>query len=70
MNYEEIKTTEEYKECLKRFSTIFHAKVGTIEGDEANKLAVIIKAYEDRNFVFDIPNSIEAAKYRMEQESK
>jgi HTH-type transcriptional regulator/antitoxin HigA len=68
MNYTKIKTKKQYKEYMTRFSKIFHAKSGTKEGDEAELLALIIKDYEDRQFPIDVPDPIDAIKYRMEQE--
>lgn len=53
---------------MKRFEKVFHAKAGTKEGDEADVLALLIKDYEDRHFVIEAPDPLEAIKYRMEQE--
>ena len=63
-----IKTKSEYKEALERFSEIFQAKQNTKESDEADLLALLLKDYEDRTFVFDVPSPLEAIQYRMEQE--
>jgi HTH-type transcriptional regulator/antitoxin HigA len=63
-----IKTKKDYSLALARFEKIFHAKTGTKEGDEAELLAIVIKDYEDRHFVFEAPDPIEAIQYRMEQQ--
>jgi HTH-type transcriptional regulator/antitoxin HigA len=68
MNYTKIKTKKQYKEYMARFSKVFHAKAGTREGDEAELLALIIKDYEDHHYVFEVPDPIDAIKYRMEQQ--
>jgi HTH-type transcriptional regulator/antitoxin HigA len=68
MNIKKIKTKKDYSTALARFEKVFHAKSGTKEGDEAELLAIIIKDYEDRNFVFEVPDPIEAIQYRMEQQ--
>jgi HTH-type transcriptional regulator/antitoxin HigA len=68
MNYTKIKTKKQYKEYMARFSKVFHAKMGTKEGDEAELLALIIKDYEDQKFVFEVPDPIDAIQYRMEQQ--
>ncbi|MDQ3111978.1 MAG: helix-turn-helix domain-containing protein [Bacteroidota bacterium] len=68
MNYTKIKTKKQYKEYMTRFSKVFQAKTGTRDGDEAELLALIIKDYEDRVFPIEVPDPIEAIKYRMEQE--
>jgi HTH-type transcriptional regulator/antitoxin HigA len=68
MNYTKIKTKKQYKEYMARFSKVFHAKIGTKEGDEAELLALIIKDYEDQKFVFEVPDPLDAIQYRMEQQ--
>lgn len=42
-----IKTESEYQSALERLNEIFDAKIGTIEGDEAEILANLIVEYED-----------------------
>jgi HTH-type transcriptional regulator / antitoxin HigA len=63
-----IKTKTQYKHALQRLSDIFQAKPGTKDGEEAELLELLIKDYEDKNFVFEAPNPLEAIRYRMEQE--
>jgi HTH-type transcriptional regulator/antitoxin HigA len=63
-----LKTKKEYLESLERFENIFQAKAGTPESDEADVLSLLIKDYEERHYIIDAPNPIEAIKYRMEQQ--
>ena len=63
-----LKTKKEYQQSLERFEEIFQAKLGTPESDEADILALLIKDYEDKHYVINVPNPIEAIKYRMEQQ--
>ena len=63
-----IKTQKDYQLALARFEKIFSAKSGTKESNEADVLSLLIKDYEDKNFVIDVPNPIDAIKYRMEQQ--
>jgi HTH-type transcriptional regulator / antitoxin HigA len=63
-----IKTKKDYHEALTRFKEVFLSKSGTPESDEADILALLIKDYEDRHFVIDTPDPIDAIKYRMEQQ--
>ena len=63
-----IKTKKEYLSSLERFETIFQAKAGTEESDEADVLSLLIKDYEDRHYVIEAPDPISAIKYRMEQQ--
>ena len=67
MEIRPIKTKKDYLSALQRFETIFQAKQGAAESDESDILALLIKDYEDKHFVIDAPDPIEAIKYRMEQ---
>lgn len=53
---------------MQRFEEIFSAKNGTKESDEADVLSLLIRDYEEKNFVIAAPNPLEAIKYRMEQQ--
>lgn len=63
-----IKTKTDYDEALERFEEIFSAKRGTNESDEADVLSLLIRDYEDKNFVIDAPSPLDAIKFRMEQQ--
>jgi HTH-type transcriptional regulator/antitoxin HigA len=62
-----IKTSKEYDQALKRLEQIFDAKQGTVEGDELELLSLLIDNYEKEHFPIDLPDPIEAIKFRMEQ---
>jgi HTH-type transcriptional regulator/antitoxin HigA len=68
MRFKIIRTKREYLLSLERFQAILQAKPGSAESDEADILALLIKDYEDKHYVIDVPNPIEAIKYRMEQQ--
>lgn len=63
-----IRKKEDYAEALRRFEEVFNAELGTPESDEADVLALLIKDYEDKQFVIAAPTPIDAIKYRMEQQ--
>ncbi len=67
MNIKPIKTKKDYKQALDRLELIFDAKKGTPEGDELEVLAILIEKYEEEQFPTDLPDPIEAIKFRMEQ---
>ncbi len=68
MHLKIIKTKLDYEESLERFEEVFGAEPGTVESDEADILALLLKEYEDQHFVIEMPSPIEAIKYRMEQQ--
>lgn len=63
-----IKTKKDYEASLERFEEIFSAKRGTKESDEADVLSLLIRDYEDKSFIIDAPNPLEAIKFRMDQQ--
>ena len=69
MNIKLIKTEADYNQALKRLEIIFDAKKGTEQGDELEILGMLIDQYENDNFPIDLPDPIEAIKFRMEQMS-
>ena len=67
MEHKVIKTEEGYKQALKRLEVIFDANSGTPEGDELDLLSLLIDNYEKIHSPIDLPDPIEAIKFRMEQ---
>lgn len=67
MNIKPIKTYRDYQQAMERLEKLFDAKKGTPKGDELEILSLLIEKYEDENFPIDLPDPIEAIKFRMEQ---
>lgn len=67
MDIKPIKTETDYQDALKRLEMIFDALPNTAEGDELEVLGVLIDNYEKINSPIDMPDPIEAIKFRMEQ---
>lgn len=67
MKINPIKTEQDYQDTLKRLELIFDAEPNTPEDDELEVLGVLIDNYEKTNFPIDLPDPIEAIKFRMEQ---
>ena len=62
-----IKTEKEYHKALDRLEIIFDAARNTKEGDELELLSVLIDLYERQKSPIDLPDPIEAIKFRMDQ---
>ena len=62
-----IKTENDYNQALERLEVVFDAKKGTAEGDELELLGILIEQYENTHSPIDLPDPIEAIKFRMEQ---
>lgn len=67
MNIKPIKTKKDYEQAMLKLENIFDAEKGTSKGDELEILSLIIEKYEDEKFPMDLPDPIEAIKFRMEQ---
>ena len=67
MEWKVIKTAKDYQQALRRMELIFDAKKGSRQGDELELLSLLIDNYEQEKFPIDLPDPIEAIKFRMEQ---
>jgi len=67
MNIKPIKTEDDYQEALKRLEEIFDSKPNSKEGDELEILGMLVDNYEKNHFPIELPDPIEAIKFRMEQ---
>lgn len=67
MKLKPIKTEQDYFQALERLEIIFDSNPGTKEGDELEILGILIDKYESEHFPIELPDPIEAIKFRMEQ---
>lgn len=69
MNIRPIHTDEDYRAALKSVSELFdnEPEPGTPEGDYFDIMITLIEAYEAKQYPVDLPNPIDAIKFRMEQ---
>ena len=67
MEWKVIKTEKDYQKAMKRLELIFEAKKGSKDGDELELLSLLIDNYEKNKYPIDLPDPIEAIKFRMEQ---
>ena len=68
MNIKPIRTEQDYELALKRVESLMDAEVGTEDFDELEVLTTLIENYEAKHYAIDVPDPIEAIKFRMEQE--
>ena len=66
-NIPHIANEEDYNLALARMDEIFHADIGTPEGDERDLLFNLIEAYEEWRHPVDLPSIPAAIEFRMEQ---
>ncbi|MDA3799850.1 MAG: transcriptional regulator [Kiritimatiellae bacterium] len=63
-----LKTEADYDETLEQIEALLDAKPGTPEMDELELLSFLVEKYEDEHYHIDLPDPIDAIKFRMEQE--
>jgi len=62
-----IKTKKDYNKAMKRMEELFDAKKNTVEGMELMILGMRVEQYENEHFPIELPDPVEAIKFRMEQ---
>ena len=62
-----IKTEKEYKAALDRIEELFDIPEGDPHEDELELLYMLVEKYENEKYKFELPDPIEAIKFRMEQ---
>ena len=67
MEWKVIKTEKEYQKALKHLESIFDSPKNSKQGDELELLSLLIDNYEKVKYPIDLPDPIEAIKFRMEQ---
>lgn len=69
MEIRPIRTEEDYKAALREVSAYFDEQPvpGTTDGDRFEILLTLVEAYESKHYVIELPDPVEAIKFRMEQ---
>lgn len=67
MEIKPIKTKADYRAALKEIERLMPAQRDTPEGERLDVLVTLVEAYEARRYPLDLPDPVEAIKFRMEQ---
>ena len=69
MEIQPIRTDTDYRAALRVLSGYFddEPEPGTDEGDRFEVLLTLVEDWESRNFPVDLPDPVEAIRFRMEQ---
>ena len=67
MDIKPIRTKADYRAALEDVESLMTAKANTPEGDRLDVMATLIEAYERAHFPMDLPDAVDAIKFRMEQ---
>lgn len=68
MDIRPIRTQADYRAAMREISTCFdnESKPGTPDGDRFDILLTLAEAYETKHFPVELPDPVEAIKFRME----
>ena len=67
MDIKPIRTKADHKAALKQIESLMMAKFASPDGDWLDVLVTLVEAYERKHFPMDLPDPVEAIKFRMEQ---
>ena len=68
MQLRPIKTDADHEAALKEIERLWDSAEGTADGDRLEILITLAEAYEEAHFPMDLPDPIEAIKFRLEQQ--
>ena len=68
MDIKPIKNERDYEQVLRRVESLWQSPEGSAESDELDVLTTLIEAYEHDRYPMDLPDPVEAIKFRLEQE--
>lgn len=63
-----IKTEAEYEAALRKVESLMDAEPGSPEEDALELWSLLVERYEEEQHAIDLPDPIEAIRFRMEQE--
>jgi HTH-type transcriptional regulator/antitoxin HigA len=67
MDIKPIRTKADYRAALKEIQALMNAKADTPEGERLDVLVTLVEAYEAKHHAMELPDPVEAIKFRMEQ---
>lgn len=67
MDIRPIRTKADYRRTLKEIETLMDAAPSTTKGERLDILVALVEAYERKHYALDLPDPVEAIRFRMEQ---
>jgi len=69
MDIKPIRTKADYRAALAEIELLMTAKARTPQGDRLDILVTLVEAYERAHFPLDLPDAVDAIRFRMEQQN-
>src|SRR6266446_3917048 len=70
MQVRPIRNESDYTATMHRIEALWGAPPATPEGDELEILVTLAEAYDRQHYPIDLPDPVEAIKFRLEQQGK
>ena len=70
MDITPIRGKADYERALHRVEELWDSREGSAESDELDILTTLLEAYEREHYPVDLPDPVEAIKFRLEQTGK
>jgi HTH-type transcriptional regulator/antitoxin HigA len=70
MHLKPIKTKADHEASLREIERLWGAEAGSADGDRLEVLTTLVEAYEEAHFPMNMPDPIEAIKFRLEQQGE
>ncbi|MBI5575022.1 MAG: transcriptional regulator [Deltaproteobacteria bacterium] len=67
MDIRPIRTKADYRRTLKEIETLMDAAPHSVKGERLDVLVALVEAYERKHYPLELPDPVEAIKFRMEQ---
>ncbi|TAK42338.1 MAG: transcriptional regulator [Betaproteobacteria bacterium] len=67
MEIRPVRTKADYRTALKEIETLMAAERDTREGERLDVLVTLVEAYESKHYALELPDPVEAIRFRMEQ---
>ena len=67
MNIRPIRSARDHRAALKVIESLMGARRNTPDGERLDVLVTLVEAYERQKFPLDLPDPVEAIRFRMDQ---
>ncbi len=67
MEIKPIRTKADYRAALKEIEALMAEEADTPKGERLDVLVTLVEAYERKHYRLDLPDPVEAIRFRMEQ---
>ena len=67
MNIRPIRSARDHRAALKDIESLMGARRNTPDGERLDVLVTLVEAFERQKFPLDLPDPVEAIRFRMDQ---